>query len=372
MNSWGEKRSNSPAGIRIRRVLSETVMGSSEPVLPICARRSGSSSSLRPKAKLGLALFSVFLVVYIFRSSPAGIASASNASVLKVPVEGQNVDPAVSRALHNLGQASAEHGSDLAARAWAQAELEGRAQRSSEVEPAVRASPVRDDQTASLVQTASGKQQVASGMRPSVARGLLQNEESPQHANALSEAESTESFSAKTEVARPTLEPARLGPGEIAKGAVGGAAGRLDAITPKKEEKELLLKDYIARAKGPCIDKHSSCGDWAKVGECKANRLFMKQSCAKSCGLCGEGADQAVPGEHVSVKTHIERRYDAQLTRGKVTGGSGLTERVLPEAMPTRCIDQHVRCGEWSRAGECDRNVGFMHSSCRQVGRSGM
>ena len=39
----------------------------------------------------------------------------------------------------------------------------------------------------------------------------------------------------------------------------------------------------------PCEDASAHCGQWAKIGECKANPGFMRESCARACGECKAG-----------------------------------------------------------------------------------
>ena len=37
-----------------------------------------------------------------------------------------------------------------------------------------------------------------------------------------------------------------------------------------------------------CEDENETCGRWAEDGECDKNPGFMHQTCAGSCGTCGE------------------------------------------------------------------------------------
>jgi hypothetical protein len=43
-----------------------------------------------------------------------------------------------------------------------------------------------------------------------------------------------------------------------------------------------------------CKDTNPNCEFWAESGECKANPLYMHQSCQKSCGKCTSDLDNQV------------------------------------------------------------------------------
>lgn len=48
----------------------------------------------------------------------------------------------------------------------------------------------------------------------------------------------------------------------------------------------LLLTEFIVSTP-PCVDDDTGCKDWARGGECRANRAFMEERCKASCGQCG-------------------------------------------------------------------------------------
>ena len=52
-------------------------------------------------------------------------------------------------------------------------------------------------------------------------------------------------------------------------------------------ESVMLLRVPIVAT--PCEDASAHCGQWAKIGECKANPGFMRESCARACGECKAG-----------------------------------------------------------------------------------
>jgi hypothetical protein len=63
------------------------------------------------------------------------------------------------------------------------------------------------------------------------------------------------------------------------------------------------------------VDKHKSCGGWARSGECARNAGWMKDRCSASCGGANNG---------------------------------------------------HKHCESWARSGECARNTGYMLQYCQQ------
>ena len=60
-----------------------------------------------------------------------------------------------------------------------------------------------------------------------------------------------------------------------------------DDDTPVKNGKPPLTF-HKGNAKPACIDANPRCEEWAKAGECEANKPFMRSNCMKSCGLCSE------------------------------------------------------------------------------------
>ena len=57
----------------------------------------------------------------------------------------------------------------------------------------------------------------------------------------------------------------------------GGGSRRLKApVLPKKKKTKW------------CVDEEAACADWAELGECERNPVFMKASCKRACGLCGD------------------------------------------------------------------------------------
>ena len=43
-----------------------------------------------------------------------------------------------------------------------------------------------------------------------------------------------------------------------------------------------------------CTNKEELCAFWAAIGECEANKAYMKTKCAPSCQTCGEYKELAL------------------------------------------------------------------------------
>jgi hypothetical protein len=52
------------------------------------------------------------------------------------------------------------------------------------------------------------------------------------------------------------------------------------------------LQPVIAR----CRDEEQMCSQWARMGECQKNPLFMKASCAVTCKSCDTPVDEVLAG----------------------------------------------------------------------------
>ena len=89
-----------------------------------------------------------------------------------------------------------------------------------------------------------------------------------------------------------------------------------------------------------CADTKDRCREWASAGECKINPTFMHKACAASCGLC---VVSAVP--HPDKALHSASESGAPLK-------------------PSRDLQAAERCQQWSRAGECEKNPGYMLKAC--------
>lgn len=108
----------------------------------------------------------------------------------------------------------------------------------------------------------------------------------------------------------------------------------------RKEEEAI---NSIAQGKAVdvmCIDRNPAleCGAWAAHGECTRNSGFMRAHCRKSCNLC----------DGLPVAPDPPKPPKPPAT----------------PPPPPKCQDRNDLCSSWARAGECERNLKFMHSQC--------
>jgi hypothetical protein len=109
-----------------------------------------------------------------------------------------------------------------------------------------------------------------------------------------------------------------------------------------------------------CEDRHDSCVQWARSGECKKNPRYMLDSCRLSCNSCLDlhvGETQHVPDDDLTMreaifnKLHETRQYIYQTVSSQF-------------GMFHKCENQHPMCTYWAVQGDCARNAGFMEVSC--------
>ena len=128
---------------------------------------------------------------------------------------------------------------------------------------------------------------------------------------------------------------------------------------------------------------------WAAHGECDANPAFMLTACLQSCTTCDEddqsGAEPPVPVRNRTLAEMRERLRggscyddaddceeraqngechngsDAPLVCANTCQACGFT-KLATEAYG--CDDEKPDCKTWADAGECEKNIGFMHNNC--------
>lgn len=83
------------------------------------------------------------------------------------------------------------------------------------------------------------------------------------------------------------------------------------------EQKSTITKS--SQKSGVCIDKHDLCKFWSSIGECEANKEWMADSCALTCGKCNG---------------------------------------------TTICVDRHRLCSFWASINECESNGPWMLVHC--------
>jgi|Transcript_41620 hypothetical protein len=121
------------------------------------------------------------------------------------------------------------------------------------------------------------------------------------------------------------------------------------------------------RADRSCTDRHTSCAHWASVGECQKNRPYMGAICSESCGWCIKRAEDGKPSAPPNVLGELPPEGQPGGTLGAEPSDAGepfadgFLEATSADFV---CADQHPRCLQWSKAKECMRNPGFMHTEC--------
>ena len=130
-------------------------------------------------------------------------------------------------------------------------------------------------------------------------------------------------------VAPPTQVPEDSAPGVVQRSVPVTTEDHVDTV-PGHEDVVI------------CKDLDDACATWAKSGECQANPEYMRDTCARSCGICNGGKGFVQPDPQ-----------DAQ------------EEGSIDSSSP--CDDSDVACGEWAQAGECEKNRDYMRTACRKA-----
>ena len=94
-----------------------------------------------------------------------------------------------------------------------------------------------------------------------------------------------------------------------------------------------------ADAWGFCADNDSSCGNWAKKGECEKDHV--KKLCPHSCSVCTHTCRDSDPScKQWGELGECEKNMMAMFKDCPVTCG----------VCKTKCYDKDVDCGGWVRA----------------------
>lgn len=100
-----------------------------------------------------------------------------------------------------------------------------------------------------------------------------------------------------------------------------------------------------ADAWGFCADNDSSCGNWAKKGECEKDHV--KKLCPHSCSVCTHTCRDSDPScKQWGELGECEKNMMAMFKDCPVTCG----------VCKTKCYDKDVDCGGWARDGLCKKD----------------
>mmetsp|Transcript_26531 Transcript_26531/g.58115 ORF Transcript_26531/g.58115 Transcript_26531/m.58115 type:complete len:472 (+) Transcript_26531:92-1507(+) len=137
-----------------------------------------------------------------------------------------------------------------------------------------------------------------------------------------------------------------------------------------------------------CQDQHPKCLDWAAIGECEANPVYMLRNCARSCIQCPDQAEELA--EMIEAKKRKIRVWtNSELEIAEDLGVEQLLEnenfKVSLDQTAVRiaaarehlqnagldfdlmdiCKNKHEHCTTWAVAGECQKNGRYMLDNCR-------
>ena len=82
----------------------------------------------------------------------------------------------------------------------------------------------------------------------------------------------------------------------------------------------------------PCLNTAEDCNEWAAAGECRNNRLWMREYCALACNSCHRQKDD----------------FKQHFCANDIYGDA-------------------VQCAEWAKMGECEKNSDFMLEHCAKA-----
>jgi len=124
-----------------------------------------------------------------------------------------------------------------------------------------------------------------------------------------------------------------------------------------------------------CSDGDNRCGEWALMGECGANREYMKRNCKSSCGFCG-CEDNNVACSELSPDTGdcVQTKCDLWTLEGECDTNKDYMS-IFCRKSCNRCIDGPAnsckdndnRCTGWASIGECSSNPDYMQQMCAKA-----
>lgn len=95
------------------------------------------------------------------------------------------------------------------------------------------------------------------------------------------------------------------------------------------------------------------CAEWAQMGECEKNPVFMHSSCAASCG-CPVGQATVLPNDGAA----------AAASGAAATGGAAAAATAVAPDPSCADRDKTGACAHWAASGECEKNPAYMKMKC--------
>jgi len=121
------------------------------------------------------------------------------------------------------------------------------------------------------------------------------------------------------------------------------------------------------------LHKDSDCEDWAKRGECSANKVWMEGNCAGSCKVCSGGlpdvTTQPPTQKPVNPKCKDDPQCPALLKQDpRACNKYDVLLKCKTACGTCRdvCKDDHDNCAEWVSWGHCKEAAGFMLYNCQK------
>ena len=270
-----------------RKVSENLKHGDRQEVLPMWAPKDPSSSSRWFKATMRL-VTCLLCIVAAKQLGTCMLAMEPAATEL-------SFDPVLARALHAEAPADSQH-PRLVQTELSLAPSSPLPEAPREVTPA--AEPERElllEDRPGRVAASNGAAAVADQPQDALVRDALT---AKAYANAA--AQSRVSAAAVQKRHKITTEESRGRDAAIRRAAaganhLGSAQGR--ASLGDSGELVDVASSHGRLSPMPCTDRHSSCKHWAEAGECTANRHYMHNHCAESCGFCYIGTHTARTGK---------------------------------------------------------------------------
>ena len=122
-----------------------------------------------------------------------------------------------------------------------------------------------------------------------------------------------------------------------------------------------------------CVDGNpENCKTWAEDGECEKNPAYMRESCKRSCGMCGgfkkpnvrKGCndEEGYECEQRAAKGECHSNKGEMLIRCMKSCDACRWKSLLQDALG--CEDKLNNCVTWKDTGECARNPNYMMDTC--------
>ncbi|XP_067938913.1 uncharacterized protein [Watersipora subatra] len=122
-----------------------------------------------------------------------------------------------------------------------------------------------------------------------------------------------------------------------------------------------------------CSDRSSLCSQWQAAGYCTSRELYMRQTCSKSCGFCGE--------QSAEVKCEDKNQFCvAWGQKNRCQQYRSYMERNCPKTCNfcesrssksedggfNECRDENKYCSRWAEKAYCSIRVDYMRVKCRK------